>query len=78
MAKSSGSSYQPLGHCQSHVSGEQATVDTCRLPRDDDRVSSRKGDSGIILSSASKRAFRSDKLQNERRLIGTYIGVDQG
>ena len=62
MVKGMGSSYQPLGHCQSHVSGEQATVDTCRLPRDDDRVSSRKGDSGRVPSSVSKMASRSGGL----------------
>ena len=55
------------------MSDKQANVDTCQLPRDDDGVSSRKGDSGAVLSSASKKASRS-----ERRLISMYIDVDQG
>ena len=77
MAKGLGSSYQPLGHWWSHVSDEWANVDACWLLRDDDEVSSRKGDSGAVLSSMSKKAFRSEKLQSERRLISMYIGVDQ-
>ena len=78
VAKGSGSSYQPLRYWWSCVSGKQATVNTCQLLRDNNWVLSRKGDSGTVLSSASKKASRSDKLWSERRLIGTNIGVDQG
>ena len=53
-------------------------VNTCQLSRDDGRVSFRKGDSGTVLSSVSKKASRSDELQSKRILISMYIGVDQG
>ena len=66
-----------LGHWQNCASNEQASINTCRLLRDDDKVSSRKGDSGAVLSSTSKKAFRSKRLWSERRLISTYIGIDQ-
>ena len=65
------SSYQLLRHWQSHASGKQATVDTCWLLRDNDRVLSRKGDSDAILSSSSEKAFRSGGLQSKGRLIST-------
>ena len=47
------------------MSDKQASVDTCRLPRNNDRVLSRKGDSGAVLSSASKEASKSKELQSE-------------
>ena len=62
-----GSSYQSLRHWQSHVSGKQASVDICQLSRDDGRVSSRKGDSGTVLSSSNKKASRSRRLQSEQK-----------
>ena len=46
--------------------------------RDNGGVSSRKGDSGAVLSSTSGKASKSDRLQSKRRLISIYIGVDQG
>ena len=48
------------------------------LLRDDDGISSKKEDSDAVLSRASKKASRSKGLRSQRRLIGIYIGVDQG
>ena len=61
------SSYQLLRHWQSCVSSKQVGVDTCQLLRDNGRVLSRKGDSGIVLSSSSKKASRSRRLWSEWR-----------
>ena len=61
------SSYQPLRHWWSHASGKQASVNTCWLLRDNGRVSSRKEDSGAVLSSSSEKASRSRKLQSEQK-----------
>ena len=49
------------------MSSEQASVNTCQLLRDNGRVSSRKGDNGAVLSSLSKKACRSRRLQSEQR-----------
>ena len=62
MVKDTGSSYQLLRHWQSCVSGEQATVDTCRLLRNNGEVLSREGNSDAVLSSSTKKAFRSGEL----------------
>ena len=43
------------------------SVDTCRPSRDDDRVSSGKGDSGTVLSSSSRKVFRSGGLQSKQK-----------
>ena len=56
-----GSSYQLL-EALVELCEQQAMVDTCRLLRDDGRVSSRKEDSGTVLSSSSKKASRSGGL----------------
>ena len=66
-----GFSYQLLRHWQSRASSKWATVDTCQLLKDDGKVSSRKGDSGTVLSSSSKKGPRSGGLQSEERLIST-------
>ena len=76
MAKGTGSSYQLLRHWQSCVSSEQADVNTCQLGRDNDRVSSKEEGNGEVLPKSRKKASRSKELQSERRLPGTYIGVD--
>ena len=44
------------------MSGERATVDTCRLLWDNGGVSFRKGDSDAVLSSSSEKASRSREL----------------
>ena len=73
MAKGLDSSYQLLWHWWSYVSSEQATVDSGQLSRGDGRVLPKMRGSGTVLPSVSEKASRS-----ERRLISTYIAVDQG
>ena len=63
-----GSSYQLLRHWWSHASSKRASVDTCWLLRDNVRVSFRKGDSGIVLSSSSEKAFKSRGLQRKGKI----------
>ena len=60
------------------MSGEQANVDTCQLERDNGRVLSREEGNGGVLPKLREKASRSGRLQSERRLIGMYIGIDQG
>ena len=62
VAKDMSSSYQLLRHWQSHVSGKQAKVNTCRLERDDGRVSSKEEGSGGVLPKLSGEASRSKGL----------------
>ena len=56
-----GSSYQPLRYWQSHASSEWASIDTCWLLRDN----------SAVLSSSSKKASRSKRLQSKWRMIST-------
>ena len=63
-----GSSYQLLRHWCSHASSKQATVNTCQILRDNGKVSSRKGDSGIVLSSSSEKTSRSRELWSEQKI----------
>ena len=77
MAKGMDSSYQLLRHWQSCVSSEQAKVNACQLEKDNGGVSYKKEDSGGVLSKLSGEAFGSKGFQSERRLISTYIGVNQ-
>ena len=63
-----GSSYQLLRYWWSHLSGEWATVDTCRLLWDNSGVSSRKGDSDTVLSSSSEKASRSRELWSKMKI----------
>ena len=60
-------SYQLLRYWQSCVSSKWASVDTCQLLKDNGGVSSRKRDSGTVLSSSSEKASRSRRPWSEQK-----------